>query len=194
MKATLTTIALLDAALTVAAPVLAVPLVPASSQQPPPTAGTTCSPAEATAEASTASRDCPSGDLSPVLAFARAQLGKPYIFGAAGPNAYDCSSLVQAAYRTIAITLPRLAEDQANSGTPIAVSPTEVRPGDLIVSWGGTPPHDHGHIAVALKAAEEIQAPHTGDVVKITPIGYARVQTIRRIATPTTPISAEVRS
>ena len=151
-----------------------------------------CISVAATPEASAAPVGCQGGDAGPVVAFARAQLGKPYIFGATGPDAYDCSGLVQAAYRTIAITLPRLAEDQANSGISVAVSPTEVRPGDLVVSWGGSPPHDHGHIAIALNATDEIQAPHTGDVVKVTPIGYARVQTIRRVLSPAQTTVTEV--
>ena len=159
------------------APILLAPIVfaaaTADSTHPAPACGRTTS---------ATSDGCPAANLASVIAFARAQLGKPYVFGATGPDAYDCSGLVQSAYHTIGINLPRLAEDQALTGSPVPIASTSVQPGDLIVTWGGDPPHDHGHIAIAISPTEEIQAPKTGDVVKITPIAYARVQTIRRIA------------
>ena len=56
-----------------------------------------------------------------------------------------------------------------------------VQPGDLLFTYGGDLRHDLGHVAIAISNTEEIQAPATGDVVKITPIPYARVQAIRRL-------------
>jgi cell wall-associated NlpC family hydrolase len=123
---------------------------------------------------------CASGDVDKVIAFARAQLGKPYVFGAAGPDAYDCSGLTLAAYHTVGIQLPRSSELQARRGIIVPVDRSQVRAGDLLFYFSPTE-GDLGHVAIAISDTEEIQAPHTGDVVKITPIPYARVQTARRI-------------
>jgi cell wall-associated NlpC family hydrolase len=123
---------------------------------------------------------CSTGDVDTVIAFARAQLGKPYVFGAAGPDAYDCSGLTLAAYHTIGIQLPHSSELQARLGITVPVDQTQVRAGDLLFYFSPTE-GDLGHVAIAISDIEEIQAPHTGDVVKITPIPYARIQTIRRI-------------
>jgi cell wall-associated NlpC family hydrolase len=125
---------------------------------------------------------CATGDVDKVIAFARAQLGKPYVFGAAGPDAYDCSGLTLAAYHTIGIQLPHSSELQARRGFIVPVDRSQVRAGDLLFYFSPTE-GDLGHVAIAISDTEEIQAPHTGDVVKITPIPYARIQTIRRINT-----------
>lgn len=57
------------------------------------------------------------------LAFARAQIGKPYVWGATGPGSYDCSGLTQAAWKAAGVTLPRTTYDQVNAGTTVS-SPT----------------------------------------------------------------------
>jgi cell wall-associated NlpC family hydrolase len=123
---------------------------------------------------------CATGDVDKVIAFARAQLGKPYLFAAAGPDAYDCSGLTLAAYHTIGIQLPHSSELQARRGIIVPVDRSQVRAGDLLFYFSPTE-GDLGHVAIAISDTEEIQAPHTGDVVKITPIPYARIQAIRRI-------------
>jgi len=124
---------------------------------------------------------CTTGDVGTVIAFARAQLGKPYVFAAAGPDAYDCSGLTLAAYRTIGIELPHASALQARMGVAVPNDRSAVRPGDLLFYFSPTE-GDLGHVAIAISTTEEIQAPHTGDVVKITPIPYGRIQTIRRMA------------
>src|ERR1041384_6945679 len=62
------------------------------------------------------------------IAFAESQLGKPYVFGAEGPNSYDCSGLVWAAYRSVGVTVPRIAADQEHATTPITID--DLLPGD----------------------------------------------------------------
>jgi cell wall-associated NlpC family hydrolase len=112
------------------------------------------------------------------IAFAEAQLGKPYALGADGPDAWDCSSLVQAAYATAGIVLPRTTYEWKHAGPlvwttnghdhlPIAT----LEPGDLLYSAGddGTPLNP-GHVAMYIGDGQEIEAPHTGDVVKIIPV------------------------
>jgi peptidoglycan DL-endopeptidase CwlO len=81
-------------------------------------ATTGASPAEATA-----------------IRFALAQLDKPYVFGAAGPSAFDCSGLTMAAWARAGVTLPHWTGGQVNSGTPVA-SPASMSPGDLILVPG----------------------------------------------------------
>ena len=95
------------------------------------------------------------------VAFVRAQLGKPYLFGGTGPNRWDCSGLVQAAWRTAGVSLPRVAVDQWKR-TP-GVSPALVRPGDLVVYRGGA------HIAMYVGNGQIIEAPRPGSVVRTAP-------------------------
>lgn len=68
--------------------------------------------------------------LGPVIEFMRSQIGKPYVWGATGPGAWDCSSLVQAAYRTIGLSIPRVTTDQLAFGP--RVSGVDPQPGDLL--------------------------------------------------------------
>jgi cell wall-associated NlpC family hydrolase len=97
------------------------------------------------------------------IAFARKQLGKPYVWGATGPSSYDCSGLTQAAYKAAGISLPRTTYDQVDVGT--RVSEADLQPGDLIFFYS-----DVSHVGLYIGNGEMIHAPHTGTVVKIAPI------------------------
>ncbi|MCL2554871.1 MAG: C40 family peptidase, partial [Actinomycetia bacterium] len=97
------------------------------------------------------------------IAFARKQIGKPYVWGATGPDSFDCSGLTQAAYKAAGITLPRTTWDQVNVGT--RVSEANLQPGDLIFFYS-----DISHVGMYIGNGEMIHAPHTGTVVKIAPI------------------------
>ena len=68
-----------------------------------------------------------------MVAFAKAQVGDAYVMGATGPNAWDCSGLVQAAYRQIGVDLPRVSQDQSTAGTQVSLS--DLQPGDILY-WG----------------------------------------------------------
>jgi cell wall-associated NlpC family hydrolase len=70
--------------------------------------------------------------------FAKAQVGHAYVWGAAGPSAFDCSGLVMAAYQTVGISLPHSARAQSQMGTAVSVS--DLQPGDLLF-WYGGPSH-----------------------------------------------------
>jgi len=76
-----------------------------------------------------------SGRGAKALAFARAQLGKPYRFGATGPNAYDCSGLTGAAWRAAGVSLSRTSQSQFHDGRPVAKS--DLQPGDLVFFYSG---------------------------------------------------------
>lgn len=120
-------------------------------------------------------------NIAPVINYALAQLGKPYVFGAAGPNSFDCSGLTMMAYQQIGIALPHYAATQAQYGTPIDWHTDAIAAGDLLVFAGGSPVHDYGHIGIALDAHYWINAPRTGDVVKIGAIPFTRIQAVRRL-------------
>jgi cell wall-associated NlpC family hydrolase len=97
------------------------------------------------------------------IAFARAQLGKPYVWGATGPDSFDCSGLTQAAYKAAGVNLPRTTGEQVDVGT--RVSQSGLKPGDLIFFYS-----DASHVGLYIGNGEMIHAPHTGTVVKIAPI------------------------
>ena len=92
------------------------------------------------------------------VAFAYAQLGKPYVYGATGPSSYDCSGLVQAAWAAAGVAIPRTTFEQWDSLPHIPVS--EMKPGDLIILDG------EGHVAMYVGGGYMIDAPHTGAVVE----------------------------
>jgi peptidoglycan DL-endopeptidase CwlO len=96
-----------------------------------------------------------------VVSVAYAQLGKPYEWGAAGPDSFDCSGLVMYCYAVgEGIDLPHSSYAQADCGTPVGVS--ELQPGDILGFRGW------GHVGLYVGGGNFIQAPCTGDVVKIT--------------------------
>ncbi|MFI7018229.1 C40 family peptidase [Streptomyces sp. NPDC050164] len=88
----------------------------------------------ASASASTSVSAPASGSVATVIAFLKAQVGDAYVMGATGPNAWDCSSLVQAAYKQVGVDLPRVSQDQSMAGTDVPLSDIQV--GDILY-WGG---------------------------------------------------------
>ncbi|MFH8881552.1 NlpC/P60 family protein [Streptomyces californicus] len=94
-----------------------------------------------------------------VLAFARAQIGKPYVWGASGPASYDCSGLTQAAWREAGVTLPRTTWDQVEFGTRVATS--DLKPGDLVFFYD-----DISHVGIYKGEGMMIHAPKPGADVR----------------------------
>ncbi len=120
------------------------------------------------------------------VSFALAQLGKPYVFGAEGPDAYDCSGLVMVAWAHAGVHIPRVTGDQVHTG--IAVGGVDaMQPGDLIFIPGsdGTMSRP-GHVGMYIgrdSAGRQwlVQAPHTGDHVKTTLVAnFGSIAAIRR--------------
>jgi len=100
-----------------------------------------------------------------VVAFVYAQLGKPYVFGASGPDAYDCSGLTSAAWASVGISIPRTSEEQW-AGLP-HVPTSDMQPGDILVFNGA------GHVGIYVGGGMMIDAPHTGlDVEKVALSGW----------------------
>ena len=93
--------------------------------------------------------------------FAMAQIGKPYVYGATGPDSYDCSGLVQAAWAAAGVTIPRTTYEQAAQLDQ--VPEYNLRPGDLVLYYGGS------HVGMYIGGGMVVHAPTEGDVVKKSP-------------------------
>jgi cell wall-associated NlpC family hydrolase len=101
--------------------------------------------------------------------FAYAQLGDPYVWAAAGPNAWDCSGLTMGAWAAAGVSLPHYTVSQYYATTPVSYS--QLRPGDLIF-WASDPsdPNTIFHVAIYIGNGKMIQAPHTGEYVEISDV------------------------
>jgi peptidoglycan DL-endopeptidase CwlO len=117
----------------------------------------------------------PGGNVGGMLEFALAQMGKPYLWGAVGPDSYDCSGLVQTAFRAIGVTVPRVSRQQAQVGQ--AIDRADVRAGDLIFYYN--PVH---HVAIAVDNQRAVHAPSFGETVKLGGIdAIGPITVIRRV-------------
>ncbi len=105
-----------------------------------------------------------------VILYAADQLGKPYQWGATGPDAFDCSGLVMMAYRSAGLYIPRTSQQQWAFGRREPAS--QVMPGDLVFFAGSdgtmTAP---GHVGIVIGQGLMIDAPQTGETVRIEPYG-----------------------
>jgi peptidoglycan DL-endopeptidase CwlO len=140
--------------------------------------------ADAQALVAGATSDTTSGDPPAVtgtgrgakaLAFARAQIGKPYRFGAAGPNAYDCSGLTSAAWKAAGVTLPRTSYAQFHAGRYVAKA--DLQPGDLVFFYSSTRP---SHVALYVGNGMVLHAPHPGSTVRYIKMKYMPYSGARR--------------
>ncbi|MER6296811.1 NlpC/P60 family protein [Streptomyces althioticus] len=132
---------------------------------------------------STGSAETPPADSSygtkaeKALAFARAQIGKPYVWGATGPGSYDCSGLTQAAWKAAGVSLPRTTYDQVNAGTTVPVS--QAQPGDLVFFYD-----DVTHVGIYIGNGMMIHAPKPGTYVREESIYYDGDSAIHSIVRP----------
>jgi cell wall-associated NlpC family hydrolase len=114
--------------------------------------------------------DGPVADAGPAasaaVSYALAQLGTPYLWGGEEPGGFDCSGLVQAAYQSAGISLPRTAQQQYDLG-PRLPAGAPLRPGDLVF-FGPDTTHVE-HVGIIVNQTEMIDAPHTGALVRIEP-------------------------
>ncbi|MCW2524911.1 MAG: putative Cell wall-associated hydrolase [Frankiales bacterium] len=100
---------------------------------------------------------------------AMAELGKPYSWGSAGPDSFDCSGLTMWAWAHAGVTLPHQSAEQQSMG--VSIPQNQLQPGDLV--FFGSPAY---HVGIYIGNGMMIHAPTTGDVVKISPItigGYS---------------------
>ena len=99
------------------------------------------------------------------VAFAYAQLGKPYVWGATGPGSYDCSGLMMAAWAAAGVTIPRDTYSQV-AGLP-SVPLSSLQPGDLVFFDGD------GHVAMHVGGGMIIDAPRTGLTVEKVSLSFS---------------------
>ncbi|MFJ6084088.1 NlpC/P60 family protein [Streptomyces sp. NPDC092369] len=111
------------------------------------------------------------------LAFARAQVGKPYVWGATGPDSYDCSGLTQAAWKAAGVTLPRVTYDQVNAGTTVSLA--DAQPGDLVFFYD-----DISHVGLYIGNGMMIHAPRPGTYVREESIYYDGESAIHSVVRP----------
>jgi cell wall-associated NlpC family hydrolase len=114
-----------------------------------------------------------SGRGARALAFARAQIGKPYRRNAAGPSAYDCSGLTMASWRAAGVSLPRTSQAQYRVGRWVAKSDLQL--GDLVFFYSGI-----SHVAIYAGNGQVVHAPHPGASVEYIKMSYMPYAGARR--------------
>ncbi|MFE9772503.1 NlpC/P60 family protein [Streptomyces sp. NPDC005931] len=145
--------------------------------------GTSEASGTSTGSDSTTTPTAPSTDSSyatkaeKALAFARAQIGKPYVWGATGPGSYDCSGLTQAAWKAAGVTIPRTTYDQVNAGTTVPLS--QALPGDLVFFYD-----DVTHVGIYIGNGMMIHAPKPGTYVREESIYYDGESSIHSVVRP----------
>ncbi|GIJ75906.1 hypothetical protein Xph01_03380 [Micromonospora phaseoli] len=116
------------------------------------------------------------------VAYARKQLGDPYVWAAEGPNSFDCSGLMWAAYRSAGhYQLPRVSRDQYRATSSRTVPRTALLPGDLLFFASGSSWTSIHHVGMYVGGGKMIHAPTTGDVVKISTVRWSRLYAATRV-------------
>lgn len=103
------------------------------------------------------------GKAAQALRAAMTKIGRPYVWGAAGPDSFDCSGLTMWAYKQVGINLPHYTGSQWNAGTQVPRA--QLQPGDLVFFYS-----DLHHVGLYVGNGKMLHAPRTGDVVKIAPM------------------------
>jgi cell wall-associated NlpC family hydrolase len=129
----------------------------------------------------------PDGVAGAAIAFALAELGKPYVWGATGPNTYDCSGLMLRAFQAAGINLPRVSRQQFYAGGHVPIS--QAQPGDLL--FYATDPSDPAtihHVALYMGNGQMVEAPYTGQSVRVRPVPWDYAELVPLATRPgTTP-------
>ncbi|MGW1314101.1 NlpC/P60 family protein [Streptomyces sp. NPDC002426] len=108
------------------------------------------------------------------LMAARQALGRPYVWGAEGPDGFDCSGLMRWAYAQAGVGLPRTSQEQRYAGRRVPLA--EARPGDLVAYRA-----DASHIGMYAGNGQVIHAPHPGAAVRYDPVGMMPVSSVTRV-------------
>jgi cell wall-associated NlpC family hydrolase len=111
----------------------------------------------------------PSPQVASVVAYARAQLGKPYVYNTAGPDTFDCSGLTMMAWAQAGVSMPHYSGSQYVMFPHVAYS--DLQPGDLIFKGPG----GSDHVSLYVGGGMQIAATHTGSFVLLQPVSYGRL-------------------
>ncbi|MDG4803503.1 C40 family peptidase [Micromonospora sp. WMMD980] len=127
--------------------------------------------------------------------YALAQLGDPYLWAAEGPDRFDCSGLMLASYQAAGYRgLPRVSRDQYFATRSRTVSPNALLPGDLLFFASSGNWNSIHHVAMYIGNGKMVEAPRTGDVVKISVVRWSRLYAATRVVgavpAPATPVAA----
>ncbi|MFC5830460.1 C40 family peptidase [Nonomuraea insulae] len=119
--------------------------------------------------------------LTVALKAAVSKLGRPYVWGAEGPETFDCSGLVQWAYAQAGVRMPRVTHQQWVTGPQVPFA--QAQPGDLLF-WRNDPtnPDYISHVAIYWGDGKMLHAPRTGDVVKIVPVNTRNLAGVVRVS------------
>ena len=130
----------------------------------------------------TAAPSAPHSRLQVVLDFAKAQIGKPYEFGKAGPTSYDCSGLTLKAFAQVKVSLPHQSFLQSRLGTAVDWKSSAIQAGDLVFTFSSMNMSQISHVGIAISSTQWIEAPYTGGVVRISSLPSAsKIQAVRRV-------------
>lgn len=147
---------------------------PSPSASPTKTTSTTKPSATTTTTAPTTTVPV-SGRAGAAVAAAAAQIGKPYVYGATGPNSFDCSGLTGYAWKQAGVALPRTSQGQAGAGRSVPVS--QIQPGDLVIYYSGM-----SHVGIYAGNGQIIHAPRTGSTVRYAPLNSMPVVKVVRVS------------
>ncbi|MEU6818272.1 C40 family peptidase [Streptomyces sp. NPDC046860] len=107
------------------------------------------------------------GSAASIVSFVKSQVGKAYVSGATGPSAYDCSGLVQTAFKQVGISLPRVSQDQSTAGTQVSLD--NLQPGDILY-WGSA--GSAYHVGVYVGDGMFVGAQNSATGVAEKPLSY----------------------
>lgn len=111
----------------------------------------------------------PTAAAATAIAAARSKLGRPYLWGATGPDRFDCSGLTLWSYEQAGVSIPRTSRQQYAGLTHVPLS--QLQPGDLVFyATNKADPATIHHVALYIGGGRVIAAPHTGDVVRYAPV------------------------
>ncbi len=113
----------------------------------------------------------PEGLARTAISFALAEVGKPYVWGATGPNTYDCSGLMLRAFQAAGINLPRVSRQQFFSGGHVPVD--QAQAGDLLFyATDRNDPSTIHHVVLYMGDGQMVEAPYSGESVRVRPVPW----------------------
>ena len=119
--------------------------------------------------------------IDTVVAFAKAQVGKPYQYFTAGPDSYDCSGLTLASYKQIGVSLVHQSLAQSKQGREVDWTVEPIKAGDLVFMYSTRNPGVISHVGIAISTSRWIHSPRPGDVVREGPLPPSeRIIAVRR--------------
>ena len=146
---------------------------PAATPAPSPTPQATPTPTRSAPRVQLSAPPA-SGRAAAAVQSALAQLGDPYVYGAAGPDSFDCSGLTMYAWAAAGVSIPHASSMQTQVGTPVSVS--SLMPGDLVFYYSPI-----SHVAMYIGNGKVVHSPHTGSFVQIVPLNSMPVTSARRV-------------